>query len=351
MGGRREGADRNPPPLEVRRLLLLQPRWMGDVLLCTPAIREARRALPDARIDFATESSGAEVLKKNPHLSAVLVPGRGLWGRIELLRTVARRGYDAVVDFRSTGSTAQLALASGAAERIGIRGRGPRNLAYTGLVERLPLTAYAARHKLDMLGRIGISVADVADLSLDLPIEDLARERAAALWAEHRLGDAPVVAMTPASRESYKQWGAERWARVADSLSRLGARVILTGGPNESDQVAATVVAMRSRPIWGYGSTSLEELGAILERCNLWIGNDGGAKHVAAAVGLPTLSVTRWRIGRVWNDPGARAKQEFLERAPPQGCDMRCPACQHRGCLSAVEVAEVVDRLPELLGG
>src|SRR5690606_18362158 len=136
-------------------------------LLCTPAIREARRAFPEAIIDFATEAAGGEALRGNPYLDEVLVDRKTFASRAALLRRVARARYDAVVDFRSTGSTAQLALASRAPLRVGIRGRGPRNRAYNRLVERLGLDTYAARHKLDMLAELGVEVEGVTDLSLD----------------------------------------------------------------------------------------------------------------------------------------------------------------------------------------
>ncbi|MQA88649.1 MAG: hypothetical protein GEU90_00235 [Gemmatimonas sp.] len=329
----------------IDRLLLLQPRWMGDVLLCTPAIREARCAFPNARIDFATERAGGEVLRKNPYLDEVLVDEKSWASRMALILRVARGEYDAVVDFRSTGSTVQLTAASRASIRVGIRGRGPRNLAYTRLVDRLDLHTYAARHKLDMLGALGVPVREVTDLSLDLPIGDAARKRSERVWREQGLEGERVVAISPASREPFKQWGAEKWAVAADGVAAEGARILLTHGPGERDQAGAVADRMRVRPVWEYGPTTIEELGALLERCEMWAGNDGGAKHIAAAAGIPTLTVIRWQIGPVWTDAAAPAPQLYIDRPPPGGCDLRCPRCPHIGCLGAVQPDEVVDRL------
>ncbi|MEX2582178.1 MAG: glycosyltransferase family 9 protein [Gemmatimonadota bacterium] len=331
----------------IQRLLLLQPRWLGDVLLCTPAIREARRALPDARIDFATEPAGGEVLRRNPYLDEVLVDGKTIASRLRLLRRVARGGYDAVVDFRSTGSTAQLTAISRATVRVGIRGRGPRNLAYSRLVDRITLDTYAARHKLNMLAGLGIDVSRVTDLSLDLPIGAAARARAAEIWRSHGFEGERVIAVSPASREAYKQWGAEKWAAAGDRLMDAGFRVLLTSGPGERDQVRQVAVAMRSPPTWDYGPTSLEEAAALLERCIAWTGNDGGSKHIAASTGIPTLSVIRWRIGPVWTDPG-NPRQRYLERQPPGGCDLDCPRCSHVGCLGALDPAAVAGAVLDL---
>lgn len=330
--------------LEPGRILLLQPRWMGDVLLCTPAIRAAREAFPSAQIDFVTERPGAEVLRQNPHVDEVLVAERGIGSRLRLWARIARSGYDAVVDFRSTNSTAQLTALSRASIRVGIRGRGPRNLAYTRLVDRPKLTQYAARHKLDMLSGIGVPVHYINDLSLELHVSTQAREWARELWVDRKLEGQVVVGLTPVSREPYKQWSATRWAAVADRIGAEGARVVVTHGPGERERVQQVLEAMRTRPVWGL-ETSVERLAAVLERCDLWVGNDGGTKHVAVAVDTPTIAVSRWQIGPVWTDATSPVSHSFIDQAPPGGCDLRCERCSHLGCLAAVEVDDVIGRI------
>jgi heptosyltransferase III len=287
-------------PLE--KLLLLQPRWMGDVLLCTPAIRAARRAFPQARIDFVTEAAGAAVLSGNPDLSSVIgMPAAG-GRRLSLLRTLNRARYDAVVDFRSTGSTAVLTGATRAPVRIGLRGRGLRNLAYSQLLPKEKGSLYMARQKLAMLQPLGVDV-DGADIGLHITIDDEQRERARRVWQECGFADpVPVVAISSVSRVAGKQWGTGRWAAVADAVTALGARVLLTSGPGEREAAAATAALMRTPAVWDYGHTSLRGLAALYQRCALWIGNDGGPKHIAAAAGVPTLTVFRYPIGPVWTD-------------------------------------------------
>jgi ADP-heptose:LPS heptosyltransferase len=103
------------------RILLIQLHHLGDVVLTTPTIRAARQAFPDARIDFVTGSLGAQVLEKNPHLDQVFVQPR--------LRELHAIHYDFVGDMHSVPRTALFTLATRARERVGIRGRGPRNLA------------------------------------------------------------------------------------------------------------------------------------------------------------------------------------------------------------------------------
>src|SRR5690606_7843874 len=174
---------------------------------------------------------------------------------------------------------------------------------------------------------------------------EAARERAARFWTDHGLEGSPVVAVSPASREGFKQWGTERWARIADMIVEQGARLLFTHGPGEEDQLAEVAAAMRAEPVWRYGPTTIEEVAALLEKCVLWVGNDGGAKHIAGAVGLPTVTVIRWRIGRVWTDPAPRASQWFVDHPPPGPCDQRCTHCARTGCLAALPVEEVGERV------
>jgi heptosyltransferase III len=306
--------------VRLESLLLIQPRWMGDVLLCTPAIRAARQALPHARIDFLTEAAGAAVLGGNAELDGLLLtpPAES---RLRTIQQVRRSRYDAVVDFRSTGSTALATLASGARVRVGLHGRGLRNHAYTDLLPKDKGPVYMARQKLAMLEPLGIDVAS-ADTGLSIAIGEHERQRAAEIWTACGFhDDSNVVAVSAVSRVAAKQWGSRRWAAVADHLADLGAEVLLTSGPGERGDAAATAALMRSAAVWNYGTTTLRELAALYQRCRFWIGNDGGPKHIAAAAGIPTITVFRDAIGAVWTADEPRDRHLFFEpkRQPPDG--------------------------------
>lgn len=309
---------------------------MGDVLLCTPAVRETRRAFPGATIDFLTEAGGAAVLEDNPHLDEVLVSGRGLRRQWRLLRELRERRYDAVVDFRSTGSTARAAWVSGAPIRIGTRGRGPRNLVYTELLPRSSGPVYIVRQKLSLLAPLGIGIDSTTDLSLVLSIGDEERQWAATAW--ERLGlvrKARVVIISAVARDPRKQWGAGRWAEVADELAEAGMAVLLTNGPGEEQQVEKVVGAMRHRPVWGHGPTTPRQLAALCARASLWVGHDGGAKHLAVAAGTPTVSVMRAGLGPIWTDTSPGSPHRYVEGVGPPS--------DVRGGLDALAPRAVVD--------
>lgn len=272
------------------RIALLQLQYLGDVLLATPAIRAARQTFPNARIDFITLAPGGAALEGNPHLDNILVEPR--------LGALFRTRYDVAVDMQSMPRSALYVAATRARQRIGVRGRGPRNLVYTKLLDRQLGGGYMARQKLRLLASLGID-AERSDTSLEIAIDEQQRS-----WARSKVAglNAPIVAISPVSRLPEKQWGASRWAGIADSLMNAGASVILTGGPSETEQVDAVVRAMTREPFWRYGKTTIRQLAALYAQCTLWLGNDGGPKHIAAAAGTPTITIYRKRNAGVWSD-------------------------------------------------
>lgn len=335
-------------PRPPRSLLLIQPRFLGDVLLCTPALRAARHALPDARIDFLVEPGSAAALEGNPHVDHVITAPRD-GGRFRLLRDVRRTHYDAVVDFRSTPSTALVTRATGAPLRVGLVGRGLRNYAYTHLLPKDEGRVYMAQQKVDMLRPLGIDT-NRADTSLHIEIGSAERRRAAEIWNTAGFRDDDrVVAVSAVSRIPYKQWGIARWAAVADAIAATGARVLLTSGPGERDTAQQVAALMHSPATWDYGATTVRELAAVYQRCALWVGNDGGPKHIAAAAGTDTVTVIRWKIGDVWTAVEPMRNDIYIDAEPPGGCNLDCGNCGHLGCLTALDTGRVTAAALSLL--
>jgi ADP-heptose:LPS heptosyltransferase len=339
-----------PSAHEIERVLLIQSRWMGDVLLCTPSVRALRRAFPGAHLAFASEASGVDALRGNPHLDELLVLEHGWNAALRVHREVRSRRFDAIVDFRSTASTARVTALSGAKLRIGWRGRGPRNLAYTHLLQRRNGEEYVARQKLRLLAPLGIDWWGT-DASLEISLGEAERTYASRLWESQRLTGQRVVALSPLSRTRHKQWGAARWAAVGDALADQGARVLLASGPSEAGQAHAVADRMRNAVVACTDAANVRDLAALYSRCSLWVGNDGGLRHVAAAAGVPTVTVFRWQQTPYWSDPDPAAAQVALEAPPPGGCDRRCDSCAHLACLGAVDIDRVVDAARQQLRG
>lgn len=325
------------------RILIIHLRRVGDMVLTTPVLRALRRRYPEARVEILAASTSADVLAGNPHLDEVLVWQGGLANHFRLARELRQRKYDAVIDFHSSARTAMLVAASGAPQRIGERSDTPSDWVFTDLVPPEPGPRYIVDKWLGFAAPLGTDSVSRRDFTLEIGTGTADREWAEREW--QRLGlseNLPVVALSAVSKDRFKQWGAERWAAVADAVQDAGYRILLTHGPGEREQAASVAALMHRPPAWDHGETTPAQLAALYERCTLWIGNDGGPKHIAVAAGIPTVAVHRWTIGPEFTDTSEGSHHRFVEREPTGGCDLRCRACPHLTCLAEVSVDDVL---------
>ena len=320
------------------RILLIQLRRIGDVLLATPAFRAVRRRFPAARIELLIEPAYTPLVHRNPHLDGLLaVPRRqSLTRNLAALADIRRRRYDLTIDFLGKPRTALWSRLSGARRRIGYDTPG-RRWCYTERVSPGDPAAYTVRHKEALLAPIG---AELDDESLDFPIEAgdrdaVARELAAAGHDD----ETPVAALAPGARRDDKRWPAERFAELADRLvDARGCRVLLVCGPGEEDDARRVRRHMRHPCIFTEERPPLPRVQALLERCRIFIGNDTGLRHMAVAAGLPTVAVFGQPRPSNWTPPDDPRHRSL---ACDPGCKAACrfPRCG-RECLLGVTVDE-----------
>ena len=297
------------PPLEgMRRMLVIRHRAGGDLLLTTPALRALKRGLPRCRIEVLTAKGFGALLLGNPDVDQVLeFDRRSLGSQAALYARLARGGYDAVLDLVSNPRTAWMTALTRARVRAGYDIAG-RRWAYTISVPREPVQAggpvlrYAPEAALDVVRALGLPTAGT---DLTFRVTEAAETAVEAWWREaERKGEisGPVVACLPTGSWPAKTWEPERFAAAMDALAE-GATVLWTWGPGERDQVAAVRSRMRRDRSLMAPPTGWQELGALLRRCAVWVGNDSGPKHLAVALGIPTVTVFGPTHPKTWHPP------------------------------------------------
>jgi ADP-heptose:LPS heptosyltransferase len=309
--------NRAPPLGASPRILVIRLRRLGDLLLATPTLRAIRLAYPAARIEVLAQAGFHQVLAGNPYIDDVLVlePGFAAWTR--LLVICRQRKYDAVLDLQSSSRSAPFVLASCARIRVGWQKQSGRDWVYNRLVPGWNDPIYVARNTLRMAAAIGVPPQQ--DLHLELAVSAAERANAARLFTSAGIDPArPIIGLSVVASSAYKAWPLESYAALADRLiATHGAQVVFTHGPGELEQVRAVVKLMRQRPaLWDYGQTTIQGLGALYERCHLWIGNDGGPKHIATAAGCPTIVIIDSGSAPVWNECGEDTGQVAIYAAP-----------------------------------
>src|SRR5436190_3395385 len=299
------------------RILVIRLRRFGDLLLATPTLRAIRLAYPAARIEVLAQAGFHQVLIGNPHIDDFLVlePGFAALGR--LLTICRRRNYDAVLDLQSSPRSVPFVLASCARIRVGWQKQSGRDWVYNRLVPGWNDPIYVARNTLRLAAVIG--VPPPRDLRLELAVSAAERAKAASLFASAGIDSARlIIGLSVVANLAHKAWPLESYAVLADRLIKTyGAQVVFTNGRGELEQVRAVVKRMHERPaLWDYGQTTIQELGALYERCHLWIGNDGGPKHVATAAGCPTIVIIDSGSARVWTERGQDTGTAAVQAAP-----------------------------------
>ncbi len=289
------------PPSRPKRLLILQPDHLGDVLFTTPALRLLRRALPSARIEIVVGPWSRRVLFGNPNLDQIhsfqypwfdrqrSSPLQRLIRLGRLAWLIRRRRPDVVLIMRPDFWWGALAAWLAGAPAI----VGHRNFQTRGLLTQAPTGQPTATHiaDLDMSLAAFVARADpVERRRLDFHITDEDRIQAKHLLDDSDLTEGRLVVVHVGAGAKVKRWPADYFARVSDKLAaNHQAQIVLTAGPDET-KIAGEVAASMNRPATNLaGKTSLGSLAAILELASLAIGADSGPLNLAVALGTPSL--------------------------------------------------------------
>ncbi len=283
------------------RILAIQLKRIGDLVLTTPALHAMRVA--GAHVTLAIDGGTAGLLPLlGDCMDEPLVYRRsGQGGNGTLWRRLLRGGFDACVDFTGRDRSALMTLAAHAPRRViarqFLRGGGWRRLVYNAPVE----TSVRSRHTVDLyldhLGALGLpsrpeSVTPGPVLRLPPGTDVQARE----ILAAHGIGAGEnFIVIHPGSARAEKYWRPERWAEVIAFCQReRGRRCVLTGGqdPFEREHLAhiraALAAAGQTCPDLS-GQLDLVTLAAVLKRASLFVGMDSGPAHLAAAWGRPQI--------------------------------------------------------------
>jgi ADP-heptose:LPS heptosyltransferase len=330
------------------RILLIQLRRIGDVLMTTPSLRALRQAYPKAHIVYLTEAPSDRLFAHNPHVDEVwLTRRRAPWReRLALLGRLRRARFDLAIDFFSNPSSALMTWATRAPRRIGFDFR-IRRWAYTDPVPASATRQYAPLDKGLLLAPLGVALGSPLP---ELPLGDAERAYADGLLAS--LGvtrEDLLVALMPVSRQPYKRWPLDRFARVADWLIEThGAKVLFIWGPGEEDVVNRVRADMKQDALPGYPVPDLLELAALLERCTLYVGNDAGPRHFAIAVGTPSVGIFGRPFPENWTPPHD-ARHRTVSYDP--GCKAACtyPRCDHLSCIRGVPYEAAQDATEALI--
>ncbi len=331
------------------RILVIKLRYVGDVLLATPVLSRLREGFPGAHIAMLVNPGTDGVVWGHPAVDDVLVVERGNPARQwRFMRELRARRYDHVVDLTDSDRSAVLARLSGAPVRIGYNSENRwRGYLYTRIVEADRFGMHQVRYHLKVTEALGLTGPPPPPV---LVVSPEARSTAERLLKEAGCESSrPLVCLHPGARWWFKSWPAERFAALADRVQAdTSAQALFLGGGQEQDAAARIAGAMKTPFRSLVGRTGLQELGAVLARAALHVGNDNGPMHMAAALRVPVIGLFGPSDPAVWG-PWGDGHRTFYK-----GLD--CRACFHpdcfrgeQNCMRLITLEEVWEAVRKML--
>ena len=322
-------------PADVRRIVVIRPGGLGDMVLLQPMLATLRRHFPAAAIDLVCE-------RRNQDVAALA----GYAGRIlpydarpfHLVRELRRNHYDIAVDTEQFHYfSAIMSLLSGAPVRIGFKINPGRNTIYTHLVN-YDLEGYEAGEFMRLLEPLGIHEQAVVPGCIPAGASDGS--------------GAVVIHIGTASR--YKRWGTAKFAELARKLAPLfpGRTLILAGGREDAAEAEA-IARQADLGDWikvQAGRLSIRDTAALIASAGLFVGGDSGLAHLAVALGTPTVVMFGPSDHRKWGVEGPR---NVIVRRP-----LACSPCfifgYHKfchpiSCMAGITVNEVLEKCERII--
>jgi predicted lipopolysaccharide heptosyltransferase III len=326
----------------VKRVLVIRLRSIGDTVLSTPSLLALKRFLPQASIDILLEDWVAPLLDGFPHVDNVITLARGSTeSRVRVARQLRAKRYDVVYNLHGGTTATLLTRATGAMHRVGYQG-----YQYARLHNHMSPSSsslwgrdktHSVEQQLALLGWTGVPVSDRPPTQL--AVTDHAGASIAARLRSAGLKKTQLAVIHPAAAFATKQWAADKFGRVAEELAGRGLAVVTITTPNET-HIIDEIKRNTSAAVLAMTDLSLPEITALLARARLFVGNDSGIAHMAAAVGTPSVvifgssNVAHWKP---WAGTGAAAEIVFEE--------MECQPCHGYFC-EKFEQPECIKRVP-----
>ena len=332
-------------------ILLIRLSSLGDIVLTSPAIRAVRRRYPKALISMLVAQQFADLLTENPHLDEVITFNRTARNRntgemTRVVRLLRSRNFHLTIDFQRKFRTSLLAYLSGSKCRVG-------NHQPNGIMCTIPVPDRVNKHAIDrnfdLLYPLGI---EPADRSLELFLSDTDREKTRGLLAAKGVHPKRLtVGIFPGAGWKFREWMPNRFAAIGNRIIKdFDAQVLILGGPNEGELVNQVARLMATHAIPIAEELPIRRFAALVEACNLFISNDTGPMHIAAALQTPTVALF---------GPGNHIRFQPLEPihstlrhdVPCNPCKQFTDRCKDNICMKLITVDEVWETVQKKLTG
>lgn len=357
------------PPFKVekiRRIALIQPSRIGDIVFSLPTLTGLREIFPEARISWLVDERCKELVEDHPDLDeSIVIPFKALekalkekrwpwiWKTLRQLKKELReQSFDLSVDLHGLAKSALLVLMAGARHRIGSSNTtGMKELSGFFSKEILPgpNDVHTVQRNLALVRYLG---SKVENPEFKLAISPKHQQEVASLLGQAGYEkEAPLIVVHPGAGWLSRRWPVERFAELINKLKKeSSAQVAVIGGAeggSKEAQLFERLFSLIQVPFIDLvQKLSLKQLMALLERADLFVGNEAGPMHLAGALNKPVVAIIGPTRPELTGPFGPRAR---IVRKK-----VHCSPCRERNCLDlkcmkAIEVDHVLGAVRSIL--
>lgn len=335
-------------PSEPRRVLIIKPSAIGDVVHTLPILNLLRKRFPAAHIAWLVTPGCAGLLEGHPQLDEVIRFERrrfgegwrnplAAWGLFHFTRQLRQKRFDLVIDLQGLFRSGWLGFWTGAPIRVGFA--NARELAWMFYTHHVPVGSME-QHAIERYVKLAAALGcDTAPIEFHFHVTDEDRQAISTMLPETQ----PFAVLLPGTNWPTKRWPVEHFAALVEPLrQRFGLSSVVAGGPED-----VTLAQRIPGAVNLAGKTTLRQLVALLERAAIVVANDSGPMHIASALGRPMVALFG-PTNPVRTGPYGRESTVVRLGLPCSPCYSR--RCGHLSCLRHLTPETVLLQIDQQLG-
>lgn len=336
----------------AKKILIIKPSALGDIVLALPALTALRKSFPDAKISWFIRPEYAGLVEGHPDLDEVILFDRGLLGKwwcrreafsnlMGLRRRLREEGFDLVFDFQGLFRTGYFASVTGCKKIIGpANARELAYLFYTHKVRQDDSCIHLVDYYLKMVEAAG---AKTEQPEFKFSQDDRAAEAVRKKLSENKVNPGNYAVIIPSAARKEKIWPVERFAKIADEVvEKYGSSIAAIGSQGEREYIDKLAKTAKTGIINLAGQTTIRELVALLKGAAIVVSNDTGPGHIAAGLGVPLVMI----FGPV--NPARLCpyrRPECVAAVEPNTMGMAIDSRDAKYAISNITVAEVWEKI------
>ncbi len=330
---------------DVKKILLIKLRGIGDVVSSTVSFENLKENFPNAQIDFLTEKPSYDFLNNINFINEVILFNRkSTWARFKQLFEIRKKKYDLVFDFFSNPATALVTFFSGAKYKAGYPYKG-RTYAYNIFGPEERDKYQASELHLMFLEKIGL---EVKTNNLHFGIDKESELFAAEYFKTKFLDKDFVIGISPSGGWESKKCEPIKFAEIADNcVYKYNARILILWGPGDKKEALEIQKLMKNKSYFAPDSSVLQ-MASMLSKCSIVIANDSGPMHISTAVGTPVLSLHGPTNPRLQGPYGDKHEWLRLEELDCIECNLLVCPKEHE-CFMDLPIERVMEKVDNLI--